>query len=64
MGITYENQRVAFDKLMRDYKNYLELYKQFNNGSLWGATTFDLFYWRVTYLCKYSDRRSFGHTGY
>ena len=64
MGITYENQRVAFDRLMKNYKAYLALYKEFNHGSLAGATTFDVFYWRMTYLSKYQDRRNFGHTGY
>ncbi len=64
MGITYENQRVVFDVLMRKYRDYLDLYKMFNNGSLRGATTFDEFYWRMTYFSKYHDRRNFGSTGY
>ncbi len=64
MGITYENQRVMFERLSRTYKEYIALYRSFNNGSSEGLTTFDEFYWRMTYISKYSDRRSFGNTGY
>jgi hypothetical protein len=64
MGISYENTRVHFDKILKIYKDYLDLYKEFNDGSLQGATPFDEFYWRMTYFSKYQDRRNFGHTGY
>lgn len=64
MGVAYENQRVLFDKLLKKYREYLNLYKIFNNGSLKGATTFDQFYWRMTYLSRYQDRKTFGNSGY
>lgn len=64
MGFSYENQRVVFAKLERNYREYLALYKEINNGSLAGATTFDLFYWRMVYFSKYQERRNFGHSGY
>lgn len=64
MSITYENQRVLFDKLLIRYRGYLDLYKALNNGSLKGATTFDQFYWRMTYYSRYQDRRTFGNSGY
>ena len=64
MGITYENQRVNFDVIVRRYKEYVALYRLFNNGSIVGLTTFDNFYWRMTYFSRYSDRRSFSTSGY
>lgn len=64
MGITYENQRVIFDTIVKRYKDYIALYRLFNNGSVEGLTTFDQFYWRMTYFSKYQDRRNFGTSGY
>lgn len=64
MGITYENQRVVFDTIARKYKDYIALYRLFNNGSIEGLCTFDHFYWRMTYYSKYQDRRNFGTSGY
>jgi hypothetical protein len=58
MDITYENQRVVFDVILRKYKEYVALYKLVNNGSLQGVTGFDDFYWRMTYLAKYQDTRT------
>jgi hypothetical protein len=49
----YENKRVAFAILERKYKEYLNLYKMVNNGSLKGATNFEDFYWNQTYYSKY-----------
>lgn len=62
MGMTYENQRVHFDKLVIMYNNYVSLYKAVNNGSAVGIAPFDEFYWRMTYYAKYQDRRNFGHS--
>jgi hypothetical protein len=64
MGITYENQRVVFDTIVRRYKDYIALYRLFNNGSVDGLTSFDEFYWRMVYVSKYQDRKSFGTSGY
>lgn len=64
MGITYENQRVIFDTIVKKYKDYVALYRLFNNGSIEGLTTFDDFYWRMSYFSKYQDRRNYGTTGY
>ncbi|MCX6109371.1 MAG: hypothetical protein NTZ90_07175 [Proteobacteria bacterium] len=64
MGVAYETQRVVFAKIQRTYREYLALYQSINNGSLEGATTFDVFYLRMTYYSKYQDRRNFGHSGY
>lgn len=63
MGITYENQRVIFDAILKKYKDYVALYRQVNNGSLAGVTTFDDFYWRMTYLSKYQDNKNVGNNG-
>jgi hypothetical protein len=64
MGITYENQRVVFDQIVRKYKEYLELYRSLNNGSHEGVTGFDEFYWRMTYFSKYLERKNYGSPGY
>lgn len=50
---TYESKRVLFARLERKYKEYLNLYRMINNGSLKGATTFEDFYWNETYYSKY-----------
>jgi len=49
----YESKRVAFAILEKKYKEYLNLYKMVNNGSIKGATTFEDFYWHQTYYSKY-----------
>ncbi len=64
MSFTYENQRVVFVKIEKAYKGYLELYKLINNGSLEGATSFDIFYWRMVYYSKYHDRQTFGQNSF
>ena len=60
----YENQRVHFDRLLAKYKEYLNIYREFNGGSLVGATTLGEFYMRMTYYSKYHDRRNFGHNSF
>ncbi|MGE0171678.1 MAG: hypothetical protein AB7T49_02785 [Oligoflexales bacterium] len=52
---SYECTREHFDKLIKKYHAYLELYKQLNEGSVKGCTPFEVFYWRFTYLLKYED---------
>lgn len=64
MGMSYENQRVIFDTIVKKYKDYIALYRYLNNGSVEGLTTFDDFYWRMTYFSKYQDRKTFGSNGY
>jgi hypothetical protein len=64
VGITYENQRVHFDLIVKKYKDYIALYRLFNNGSVQGITTFGDFYWRMTYLSKYQDGKQVGSQGY
>ena len=59
----YANQRVIFAKVEKEYLDYLRLYKQLNHGSLVGATTFDVFYWRMVYYSKYQDTRRIGPNG-
>ena len=63
MSSTYQTQRSQFNKLARNYLEYLNLYKQFNNGSIVGATPFSEFYWRVVYYSRYSDVRRVGPNG-
>lgn len=51
----FENTRENFDKLKKEYEEYVALYKIFNNGSVDGLCSFAEFYWRITYLHKYND---------
>lgn len=64
MSITYENQRVVFDTILKKYNAYRALYKLVNNGSLQGVTGFDDFYWSTVYLTKYADPRSVGNNNF
>ncbi len=59
----YNSSRVAFDGILKKYKEYIEIYKVFNNGSVEGATPFGEFYWRFSYYVKYQDARV-NNTGY
>jgi hypothetical protein len=52
----YESTRTVFNVIVKQYKAYLQLYAQFNGGSIEGAIPFDRFYWQYTYITKYSDR--------
>jgi hypothetical protein len=54
----YENRRTNFETVVKKYKEYLELYKSINHGSLAGATTFEDFYWDYTYYSKHSSPKS------
>jgi hypothetical protein len=56
----YENRRILFDLILKKYKDYLDLYKSINNGSIVGATPFDQFYWDYTYYSKFSSPRASG----
>ena len=47
---SYENSREYFNNIVKMYKDYLELYRFFNAGSLKGATKFADFYWIHSYL--------------
>jgi len=62
MKIKYK--RVFLEKIINKYNNYIELYKQFNNGSIDGATSLSEFYLIFTYYAKYSDREFLGERGY
>lgn len=59
MSFGYKNQRENFDIIYRKYREYLALYAAINHGSLAGSTPFDQFYWHMTYLSRYQDRRNF-----
>ncbi len=60
----YENQRKAFDIIMKKYRDYVALYTFFNNGSTEGVTGFGEFYWRMSYLIKYEDSHAMARSGY
>lgn len=54
-----KTQRKEFERILRNYRIYLETYRMFNNGSVLGATRFPDFYEFRTYVLKYSDQRVF-----
>ncbi len=55
MSGLYSSSRVQFTKITESYKNYVALYRLFNNGSVEGVTSFSDFYWRMTYYVRYGD---------
>lgn len=60
----YESQRKNLDKFQKKYNEYVDLYKFFNGGSTLGVTTFEEFYWRMSYIMKYEDAGSMARSGY
>ncbi len=64
MGMSYENQRDVYDQIRAQYVQYLNLYKEFNNGSIEGATDFGQFYWQMTWVSKYDKDGTIGNQGY
>lgn len=61
---TYESKRVIFNEITKKYKEYIELYKYVNNGSVDGLTSFDDFYWNYTYYSRYATNRVNESRGY
>ncbi len=55
--MTYENKRVIFTVILKKYRDYLELYRAVNNGSIKGVTPFQDFYWQYTYYSRYVNGR-------
>lgn len=43
--ISYETQRIYFERIVAKYKEYLAIYAFFNGGSTEGCTEFADFYW-------------------
>lgn len=52
--ISYQIQRVNFERIVKAYKSYLVLYRYFNHGSTKGCTSFGDFYWLQTYLFRHN----------
>lgn len=49
----YETKRENFDKLLKMYFEYLDLYRFFNGGKTGGETPFADFYWKYHYFYKH-----------
>ncbi len=47
--LQYEQRRENFNKVLEAYLDYVSLYKLFNKGSTKGVTSFEAFYWRMTF---------------
>lgn len=59
----YEVQRDHFDKIVKAYKDYLNLYMLVNGGEVEGASEFGEFYMRFTYYGKYATVDEIQSTG-
>jgi hypothetical protein len=62
--MSFEVRRENFEKLLKKYKEYIELYRLVNNGSTEGVTSFDEFYLRLTYYDRYNNALKIGGAGY
>ena len=60
----YEVRRERFNGIVKNYYEYLMLYKMLNHGSLEGCTPFEQFYWRFTYEVKYDEPERILTIGY
>lgn len=57
MGFGLSTQRKEFEKVVKKYRKYLQLYAMLNMGSREGAVSFADFYLRQTFTTRYSDPR-------
>ena len=48
-------QRDFFNKIAKQYREYLMLYRYFNAGSLEGCASFRSFYWMQSYTHRHSN---------
>lgn len=55
----YESSREVFQKITRQYKEYLKLYRFFNGGKADGATPFEVFYWNQVYYSFHDNEFTF-----
>ena len=53
--MNYETNRDEFEKIVKNYREYVKLYMAVTGGSIEGLSSFADFYWRVTFHGKYSD---------
>ena len=51
----YEINRENFEKIVKNYEDYVDLYLLINGGSTEGITPFSTFYWRFTYGVRYAE---------
>ena len=51
----FENTSEIYNKILAKYIDYLSLFAIFNNGSIEDATTFEQFYWEITFHGEYRD---------
>jgi hypothetical protein len=58
VGVTYDNQRVFFEYLRKQYAAYVDLYRELNGGSTAGISGFDEFYWNLTYHSRYANPKA------
>lgn len=56
---SFETTGIEYGKIKEVYLKYIKAYKDLNNNSTKGATSFADFYIYRTYTSKYSDPRKF-----
>lgn len=57
MSLGVKTQRREFEKVVKRYQKYLQLYALLNNGSYEGAKNFPDFYKCQVFTTRYSDPR-------
>ena len=62
--MAYESRREVFEKILKKYNDYVDLYVKITGGSREGVTPFDEFYWRFTYYQKYEEAAKANSLGY
>ena len=60
----FDGDKKEYKKIVKKYNDYLALYAVFNKGSTAGATPFEEFYWRFSYIIKYDDPGALWQSGY
>ncbi len=60
----FDGEKKEYKKIVKRYNDYLALYAMCNHGSTAGATPFEEFYWRFSYIIKYDDPAALWQSGY
>jgi hypothetical protein len=60
----FDGEKKEYKKIVKRYNDYISLYAMCNQGSTAGATPFEEFYWRFSYIIKYDDPAALWQSGY
>lgn len=59
----YETKRDQFDRIVKAYKEYINLYRFVNNGEIDGVSDFGDFYMRFTFYGRYNGSNEIQSSG-